>query len=242
MLLSWSQLEGLFTHSPRKAREQWMPCSLCFFPLAQGFPLNLELGCRSADPIRATFCPTPTAPGLCECSDQIWLFTWVQGIKTHVFKGAYSLLSIEYAVLTQLDKHSLLVFKCIVFIFIDKLIWVRTSRCKREFYALYTFLHFHFTMYSFIRAYTCHNTCVEVWGPPVGVSSLQLPCGWVPAINLRLSGLAASTRTYGPILPVLCISYQIMEPLLDTFMIEATVVIKTKEFGGWGVRSSNSVL
>ena len=62
---------------------------------------------------------------------------------------------------------------------------------------------------------------------------------WVPAINLRLPGLAASTRT---ILPVLCISYQIIEPLHDTFMTEATLVIKTKEFGGWGVRSRSCVL
>lgn len=65
---------------------------------------------------------------------------------------------------------------------------------------------------------------------------------WVPAINLRLSGLAASTHTYGAILPVLCISFQIIEPLLDTFITEATTVIKTKEFSGWGVRSRNAVL
>lgn len=155
-----------------------MPCSLCLSPLAQGFPLNLELGCWSADPIRATFSPTPTTAGLHECSDQVWLFTWVQGIKTHAFKNVSSRLSIEYAVLTPLDRHWLLVFKCILFIFIDKLIWVRTSRCKREFYALYSFLHFHFRMCSFIRARTCHSTCVEAWGPPVGVSSLHLPCGF----------------------------------------------------------------
>lgn len=169
ILLSRSQLEGSFTHSSRKARgEQWMPCSLCLFPSAQGFPQNL----------RATFCPYPYSSRVAECSDQIWLFTWVQGIKTHVFKGASSLLSIEYAVLTPLGRHWLLVLKCILFLFIDKLIWVRTSRCKREFYALCTFLHFHFKMYSLIRAYTCHSTCVEVWGPPVGVSSPHLPCGF----------------------------------------------------------------
>lgn len=62
---------------------------------------------------------------------------------------------------------------------------------------------------------------------------------WVPAVNLRLPRLAASTST---ILPVLCISYQIIEPLLDIFMTEATLVIKTKEFGEWGVRSRSSVL